>query len=76
MKLKKILARLNELEKRYWNIEVITAADDEWNSYSPVVYLPNIMYINGLIDHRMEDVRSADELEWGEEDYTKVICLN
>jgi hypothetical protein len=74
MKLFKYVDALEKIASKYWQAELIHASDDEWNSFHPVQFGPQVMYTRKL-EHSMEDVVWADDKEdWV--DYIKVVCLN
>lgn len=44
MKLKEYLKYLNDIVKKYPNLDVIYSSDDEGNSFSKVYYIPAVGY--------------------------------
>lgn len=78
MKLKKTITILNKLLKEHGDIEVITSADDEWNSFHPVVFEPGVMFVE-KVEHNIDTAYTEEDLKENKESqegYIKVICLN
>lgn len=56
MKLKDYATMISKLAKRYPNLEVVYAVDDEGNGYLPVVYAPSVMTVGVGYDEKEETV--------------------
>jgi len=56
MKLKDYATMISKLAKRYPNLEVVYAVDDEGNAYHPVVYAPSVMTVGVGYDEKEETV--------------------
>lgn len=72
--LKKYIKLLQALEKKHWDLPMITSSDDEGNSYHPVIFWPEVVYVEKL-KHYIDTTYSEDDIE-DQKDYIKVICLN
>ncbi len=76
MKLKEFLENLNELVKenpQALEYLVVSASDDEGNSYSEVVYDPNV----GYFDSKEDDFTNEEAFEdWEIEEEVNAICIN
>jgi hypothetical protein len=65
MKLKEYIKKLKEIEKDHPNADVICAADEEGNRFSPVVYSPSAGHFDGIM------FDSSDETE-----DVNAVCVN
>lgn len=71
MKLKAYIKTLNELVKKYPNIDVVCAGDEEGNSYQRVQFLPTLGFYDGT-DFTSENVWDEDDGELE----INAICIN
>jgi hypothetical protein len=67
MKLKDYIKLLQEIAKENPNALVITASDEEGNSYNPVMYKPSILYYSKN-NSEVSDVKY--------EGYVEAVCIN
>ncbi len=74
MRLKQYIELLNKVFKKHWNLELISSSDDEWNSFHPVIFWPEAMYVK-KVEHYIDEICAEEDKIDGIE-YTKVICIN
>lgn len=78
MKLKKYIKRLQELEKKVGDVELIYGTDEEGNWFESVCFAPSIKYVpkecltNGSID----GIKVCDYEDKNEGADTVVVCIN
>ena len=72
------MEKLNNLAKRYPNLEVIYASDDEGNGYNYVSYEPSIGYFDkedGEYEAFSNSITTDEEVQLTE-DLCNVVCIN
>jgi hypothetical protein len=78
MKLKKYIKRLQELEKKVGDVDLIYGTDEEGNWFESVCFAPSIKYVpkecltNGSID----GIKVCDYEDKNEGADTVVVCIN
>ena len=76
MKLKSYIKKLQELEKKVGDVELIYGTDDEGNWFSPVSYSPSIKYVpkEDLDSASIDGINVYDDKE--NDEMQTVVCIN